>query len=90
MQLTHEQSKHIQRAWLHFETVVSALPPSDTTQRLHVYARRILDNLAKPAPNLGYLRMITQRVNELVNISSLRTEIVDKMSSVNTVLDALL
>lgn len=88
--LTPERRKLLERTWLNFETVVKTLPSSDITALLLFYSRGLLESLTKPSINVGYVRIITLRVNELINVSPMDLGIDDMLATLNEALDTCL
>lgn len=88
--VTPQQWKALERAWLNFDIVVKSLPSTDITALLLFHARSLLDSFAKPPINIGYVRMVTLRVNELIKTSPVDLDIDDMLIVLNDTLDACL
>ena len=89
MILDAEQCQQLERAWRNFDAVVSRLPLSDISALLAFHTRNLLEQLDNPPVDTEYVKVVTKRVNELVQSSPMLLDIDDMLKLVNITLEQL-
>ncbi len=87
--LDSAQCEKLERVWRNFDTVVGRLPMSDISALLAFHTRNMLDRLASPPVDIGTIKIVTNRIHELVKSSPVLLDIDDMLTLLNTTIEQI-
>ncbi len=87
--LDNKQCEELERVWRNFDAVISRLPMSDISALLAFYTRNILDRLASPPVDISTIKIVTDRINDLVKSSPVLLDIDDMLTLLNTTVEQI-